>query len=111
MLPRHACKQEVQLAHRGSQGRGACIPGANICGSLAQVGFGGWATSSYRQLPYGNQRVAASSSVAAIGQPLATARTATQAAVLCEVLVQPSGNPYQCSLGYCSSIGLYFKNW
>jgi len=30
---------------------------------------------------------------------------------VCEVLVQINGNPYQCSLGYCNSVGLYFKNW
>lgn len=79
--------------------------------SALQIGFGGWATSPYRQLTYGNQRVTASSSAAAIGQPLAAARTVTQAAVVCEILVQLSGNPYQCTLGYCTSLGLYFKKW
>lgn len=79
--------------------------------ACAQIGFGGTATSPFRPLPYPNQRVATSSAVADIGQPLAVARTATQVAVVCETLVQLNGNPYQCGFGYCNSLGLYFKNW
>ena len=65
--------------------------------------------------PFGysdNQRVASTSGSAAIGQPIAVARVATQASVPCEVLVQQqAGDGYQCTGGYCLQLALYVRSW
>ena len=82
------------------------------CGSHhMQIGFGGWPSSPWRQLPYPqNQRVAPNSKSAVVGQPLVVSKVA-HCPVRCHVrvLVQQKGNYWKCGGSYCTGVSLTFK--